>query len=774
MPNRLLAACWILFVFSISTSAVEPFHVTYLWHMHQPIYYPYESVGETDSHGHYNFSVGAVHGDRQPNYTGWPREAVQQGQDKGMAHAGAQCSFSGSLIENLNGLWSHSSVNGWDDNYDWARNGLRTSLDNPRLDLIGFAYHHSLMPLTCPQSRIMQIRLHKEIYAETWDTGGAYTKGFFPPETAFADVIIPELVDQGIEWVLVDSIHFDRACLGYPWNAGGSVYRPNPADQINPDPGTWIQLNNVWAPTRVSAPFGYQPHYVQYVDPWSSPASPTVSRIIAVPAARYEGNENARGGYGAFKPQNVWTDTSMNTDAAHPMLMVCHSDGDNFGLKNSDAWHAQHGAFLDMCIGNVNFDNTTVQDYLDLYPPDTNDIIHVESGSWAGADAGDPEFKKWLADPWTDGSGRNPDRYSWSVLVAAQNRVLQAEALEGETSPSGYSMNDVRWGIGSDTAKAWHYYLNAEASDYWYWDTDDTNPWNGNVTRGANLAVAEADKVIGRHPGNDPTPPSIFPPQREPYNPGGFEWNETEPLPSDFEVLTYVYDASGLAAVRLYWRTDKDGANPIDSYDNELYDPGDHDEVNPWNVVPMTGAWIPPNKGPGPVPDPTYRAMTYTATVGNQSNVWVDYFVEAVDNGGVTNRSDIKHVVVGVAGPAASPVTFAPLAPQDCDELVITYDPTGRPLDGISPVKVQIDWEPSASPPIAPDMVMTGGVWTYATPIPDDQTNVVIYFHNGAGTTDDNGGANWRRSIAPCVVVPTLTFDSAVPTACEPGASERL
>jgi hypothetical protein len=29
--------------------AAEPMHVTYLWHMHQPVYYPYERVQDTDT-----------------------------------------------------------------------------------------------------------------------------------------------------------------------------------------------------------------------------------------------------------------------------------------------------------------------------------------------------------------------------------------------------------------------------------------------------------------------------------------------------------------------------------------------------------------------------------------------------------------------------------------------------------------------------------------------------------------------------------------------------
>ena len=63
-----------------------------------------------------------------------------------------------------------------------------------------------------------------------------------------------------------------------------AIVNPNPADSG----GAWVQLNDLWAPSQVSAPFGYQPHYVQYVDPESG----GITRLIAVPAARYEGNED--------------------------------------------------------------------------------------------------------------------------------------------------------------------------------------------------------------------------------------------------------------------------------------------------------------------------------------------------------------------------------------------------------------------------------------------------------------------------------------------------
>jgi hypothetical protein len=133
-------------------------------------------------------------------------------------------------------------------------------------------------------------------------------------------------------------------------------------------------------------------------------------------------------------------------------------------------------------------------------------------------------------------------------------------------------MNDIRWGIGPDTAKAWRYYLQAETSCHWYWDYDTANPWDGNATRGANLAIAEANKVIDRHAGVDNVGPSIFPPQRPIWNPGGKHWTDSDVQPSDFGIWTFVDDASGVANVRLYWRTaDWDTWTDLTQTAHELY-----------------------------------------------------------------------------------------------------------------------------------------------------------------------------------------------------------
>ena len=736
-----------VFLASGQSFASNPIHVTYLWHMHQPVYYPYESASATDSNNRFNFSIRGVHDERRGNYGSWPKDAVQAGANMGLPHAGVQVSFSGSLMENMSDLYGKYA---WQGDYRWGRNTLRTSYNNPRLDTVGIAYHHSLMPLTTKESMRMQIKLHKEAYYDNWNTT-TYSKGFWPPECAFDVNMIPALVAEGLEWVIVDNGHFDRAAQGYPWASASSI-RPNQADQLNPDPATigskWVQLNNVWAPTKVSAPWGYQPHRVQYVDPNSSPSSPDVKRIIAVPGARYEGNENGRGGYGSFKPENVWgSQIAANNNAARPMLLLCHSDGDNYGMKNSDAYHGQHQTFLNMTATHPDFEHTSVQDYLDMYPVPANDVIHVEPGSWVGIDGGTPYFDKWRENNALN--GEHPDLWSWSVLVAAANRVITADKLE-----SSYSMNDVRWGIGPDTAKAWHYYLQAETSCYWYWDFDRANPWDGNTTRGCNMAVAQAGNVLARHPGNDPVGPTIWPPQRDIYNPGGRHWKDNDYQPKDFTVFTFVDDVSGLSSVKLKWRADNDGANPIGEYDNELYADSPA-KVGAWHSIDMAGDWYPSVKGPK-VPDPANRAMRYQAMIAGQDNVLIDYFVEAADTKGNISRSDIAHVWVGAGegggggGGGGLPAHVTAAQPVAGGPVTITYSRAGTVLAAADPVRIHIGYN-GWQGVIAPDPAMTPNadksVWTYAYQPPAGATVINFVFNNGAGVWDNNTGLDHNVQV---------------------------
>ncbi|MCP4708355.1 MAG: hypothetical protein GY869_07010, partial [Planctomycetes bacterium] len=595
-----------------------PIYIAFLWHMHQPIYWPYESIIETENNGYYDYSLIEIHNVRTGPYTDWPANAVQMGIEAGMPHFGAQVSFSGSLIENLNNLETAGNQNfqNWKSPWNSIINQT-TSLGNPRLDMVAFGYHHPLMGLIDERDIRGQIQAHREIMADNFN--GTYSRGIFPPENAFSVRMIKPLVEEGIEWVLVDNIHFERVCQGYPFNLGGNLYEPNQAGILNPDPGDWTQLTGLWAPTPVSVRWAHQPHHVESVDP----ATGEISQMIAVPASRYLGNEDGRGGFGALNYEGVMSQfESANIDSLHPILIVLHHDGDNHG-GGTDAYY------------NYNFQNfviwlqehpdrfvcTTIQDYLDLFPPDEDDVIQVESGSWSGADNGDPEFKKWNGDPDSE-TGYSPDRNSWAVVTAAKNIVFTAEQIDPD-HPA--------------TQLGRHYLLNAESSDYWYWDYAQNGIWDAHPTRGSNLAVEAALPVTQNGP--NLTAPTIYLPQREPYNPGCTEWNI--PQDQDFSIWTYVFDLDGLQSVELKYRFDLDGINSPQTTDNETYAGGS--DVTAWETLPMTAQTIIPQTDPLPL----FKADQYSAEVTGLTDVLVDYYVQAIDNSGNIGKSPLARTWIG-------------------------------------------------------------------------------------------------------------------------------
>ncbi|USN99011.1 MAG: hypothetical protein H6810_12820 [Phycisphaeraceae bacterium] len=709
--------------------------------MHQPIYVPYLDPFGADPY--FSFSIPDIHNQRFGPYTTWPRDAINAGS--GLAHLGAQVSFSGSLIENLNALEA-AGINGgmwnnWDGAYRAAQSNL-TALGNHRLEMVAFGYHHPLMPLNGERDVRMQLRLHKLIHGMTWNT--SFSEGLYPPETAFSERMIPALAAEGIQWVLVDNIHFDRACVGYPHTTDSGLFAPNRADQLNPDPaangGRWVQLQNLWAPSRVSVPFGYQPHYAEHVDPETG----AITRVVAVPAARYEGNEDGRGGYGAFLYDQVM-DTYLpdNDDPAHPMFVMLHHDGDNYGGGSDSYYHYNFQNMVNWVQTDPDYEVTTVNDYLDRFPVATNDAIHVEDGSWAGADNGDPEFKKWLGGDVSAGA-TSPDINSWAVLVAARNRIATLEQLDAVDIDSTTEMTHVLNGTGDPIHRAWYYLLCAQASDYWYWD--GTEVWDSNVTRGCNLALSQADPALASASFVDQTPPTLFVPQREPYNPGGYEWNST-PESSDFEVWTLAYDYSGLTGMTLKWRVDADGVNPLSSVQNETYAGGS--EVGAWQSVPMSPASVPTPAG---VLAASAKATRYGGMITGQHDVLIDYYVEATDSLGNVEKSDIMHVWVGTSdnGGGGDAVTITPDPAIAGQSVTVDYDASGGPLAGAPSVLMHYgfnNWNPVISPDAAMSDTDGDGVWTVTVPVQGSATQLDLVFNDGNNNWDNNNGNDWHFAV---------------------------
>ena len=366
--------------------------------------------------------------------------------------------------------------------------------------------------------------------------------------------------------------------------------------------------------------------------------------------------------------------------------------------------------------------------------------------------------------------------WSWSVLVAAQNRVLTADALENSyLDLAAATMNDVEWGIGNDTAKAWHFYLNGETSCYWYWDYDRANPWDGNVTRAVQPGRRRGQQGHRPPSRRRSRGPSIFPPQRTPYNPGGKMWNEAANAASDFDVWTFVDDVSGLAAVKLCWRVDLDGVNPVqrDRQRGVRAERGQGQRVEQRadDRVLVAVRQGPERAGPGQP-----RAAVHSGRIAGQNDAMLDYFVEAVDTKGNTNRSDIFHVWVGesTGGGTGPYVEFDPASPNGCVPVTIKYKKSGSPL-GAGQVYIHIgrnDWKDAITPD--PAMTSSGDWWTYVYPAPTNTTEINACFNNGAGAWDNNGGQDWTLAVSNCGTngggsgtnASTVVFNPPAPSGC--------
>ena len=357
-------------------------------------------------------------------------------------------------------------------------------------------------------------------------------------------------------------------------------------------------------------------------------------------------------------------------------------------------------------------------------PPATNDTIHIEDGSWAGADNGDPEFGKWNGSENTN--GYSYDRNSWAVITAAENRVKTADAIAPSTGTDA-----VINGTGNDTDKAWHYFLVGQTSCYWYWD--GTEKWDSHPTRAANQAVAYADQVLSANPGQDSVGPSIYTLQRDPYNPGAYEWLTT-PESSDFQVWTFAYDVSGMASVTLKYRIQ---SGEITSA-NKLYSGGT------WVSLPMAGVEYGTSLTD---PLPLYRAKKYAVMVEGLTNIYVDYYVEAVDTKGNVSKSDIYHVYVGDGAGSSGDdsVVFSPSTPVVGQSVTVTYSGSLKSSDSVLLHWGYDDWTGVT------DTTMTkqaDGSWTATVTVPSAAVSTFdAVFTDGNGTWDNNGGSDWHVQV---------------------------
>lgn len=697
----------------LGTSAMAQVHMSYLWHMQQPNYWPersaqnpnrIQSVKESNdlkfSGGNTYPNSGQAHplNDLQQIFSKQDRVAVYQYRAKDAVQSlmnhpegGAQVNYSGCLMDNIESLgnanqWGYSP--NWNSHNTTARSWT-TSGGNPRMDLTGFTYHHALSPLISEKVLRMQIQAHKHRYNQVFGSSPSYSKGFWPAECSFSERIIKVLVEEGFEWTIVANSHLARTLDDYPINFGTSgcnISPPNRADKVSTNGNNWWSGQIDGRGGTFAAPYCYQAHKAKYVDPNTG-----VEHFIDVmPMADLLSYQN---GFSLMGTGDIDNNIAPYDDPNHPSMVLFAHDGDN-------AWGGGYDYYNNSVPGlanaasNQGYVPSTIQQFLDDHPVPANDVVKVEDGSWVNAanDWGHPQFINWLWPLYNsstyrfDPNGWTEDARNWAVLVANENHVQMAEDLS--TTP--LDIGDVVAPNSNSTLseKAWHFLLPAYTSGYMYYGA--SLDMEVKQTLACNIAAEYADSVINQHPNNDATPPSVFIPQRFPYNPGGTGYGpiygyQQVQNSSDFHVWTFAYDVEGIQSAVLKYRVDNDGDNPLSSNDNETYAGGS--EVGAWQSISMSMRVFPKtNVTNNPEIDffilPDHIANLYYAEIAGLSDTLVDYYVEVTDVNGNITKTPIQHVYVGTSssGNGGGPgqghnnpnLSWTPQSPRANDTITVT------------------------------------------------------------------------------------------------------
>lgn len=765
--------CLGILVVTGSAARAENVHFTYLWHLEQPIYWPAQQAGGADRYERAWESIlrtdgGALHpannlreifsiADRVAAYQYRPKDCL--GLLLGRPEAGAQVSYSGGLIDNINSLGNANQLGygpTWYNNFRTARNWTTTS-GKPRMDIVLFPFHHPLMPLIDDSTIRKEIQLYKQVYASAWGASPGLSRGLFPSEMAFSERIIKSLVEEGLTWVVVSNEHISRGCTNYPLvlgSGGVNCEPPNLADQLNGTQSNWLRVSISRGCSPVNAyPYAYTPHYARYVDP----ATGAESKIVVVPSDQ---SLSWQDGYAPIGLGEMNTLQTQNP-AARPQLVLFAHDGDN-NWGGGFSYYMEAVPNFVNSASNAGYVATTVEQYLNDHPVPTNDIVHVEDGAWVNADGdfGSPSFLNWNW-PLVSGGQVDPvngwaeDERNWAVITAAQNRVDTAEQIACGGSPGCLNAAKILNPDGSTTGaeRAWHYFLGALNSGYMYYGTSldmEVKP-----TIACNEAMQHADPIIG-NASADATPPTIWIPQRFPWNPGSLNFGPSHGYQQvtnngDFWIWTFAYDASGISNVTLKYRFDDD-TTVTDA--NRTYVGGAG--VGAWQNVAMTQRIFPTgNVANDPSIDffvlPTYIANEYYVQLTGIRSKLLDYYVEAVDTKGYIRKSPIQHVYVGSGeggSGGGSRVTYTPSPAIAGQPVLISYDAVGGPIASASAINAHVGFNNWGIVP--PDMAMTFNAgnarWEVMVNVPITASQVDVAFNNGAGTWDNNGGQDWHVS----------------------------
>ncbi|NQU39563.1 MAG: hypothetical protein HQ523_06390 [Lentisphaerae bacterium] len=485
-------------------------------------------------------------------------------------------------------------------------------------------------------------------------------------------------------------------------------------------------------------------------------------------------------------------------DANRPVIVLPATDGDNAWGGGSSSWFESTPSFFGACQ-SLGYKVCAIQDFVNEHGA-AADLVHVEPGAWIFPESayGAPYFLKWVEPPVNPASvatcytntivdletpGFALKFWSWAPVITGANWCETAEQIwtDGGGSVRAWkiahpydNLVNGAWTDPNIIERAWHIYLNGLDSGFNYYgglgNDDEVKP-----SLATTRAIAMIASYVGDNIASDTTAPSIFRPQRFPWNPGGytFGWFNSIPtgdssylkkMPSYFYIWTHVYDVSGVSSVNLKVRIDTDGINSLATTDNETFAGGA--DVGSWITIPMTMRPLPSTQGElnaaannGQIDyfiTPSHLADYYFARIDSASlpgykGELLDYYIEATDSRSNIRKSDIQHVYVEDDGLAdGSKVTFA-ADPTDCNPITVTYEAGGGLLAGATSVVVEarldesVLWTPHVMTNVSVD------VWQIDIVPTNNSPSLTVWFHDVSGSNvDSRAGLNWSTAIRDC------------------------
>ncbi len=604
-----------------------------------------------------------------------------------------------------------------------------------KLDVINFTGHHSMGPLVGSDYFLKELIYHRATMAQSYFLGDAFapSKGFFPTELGFSERLIPVLAKLGITWSVAPNVQFSRTLKDYPYlNDPGVdtlISPPNRADlQNQSEIGSWVSLKmpNEQQVTQNKFPFAAVPHWARSIDPVSG----AEQRVVVVPVEQassweegYMGSTQAT----LFSPYAV---AAQEQWGRPPFFVIAH-DGDNSSGRagSFDTWQSAYNTTYSAAgVGAMGID-----EYLKTYPIPKDDLIHVQDGSWIDTrdSSADPSWYHWhlpfgvwsgqlskfnevLGTSYKSRSDFNGKlinhmvsfeygyhylERNFALLMAALNYAKTAEQIWLDAHPQHWSPTTERdrkvthagnqlnpWmlsypvkgepsldyaGGAAPPELAWYFLLPAMDSGFGYYDEnmdDHVKP-----TLAFNQSLFFSKPYVTARTSSDRTGPSIWWPQRYPYNPGSANNSKAEGWATlyannQFALYTYIYDVNAVEEVQVKVRIHRD--QRIDPKDkaHKVYDPealaqkGDpevnHDRVGPWTSYPMKKRVLKADINGVKWQNSTLNTVMQTVPaqeIGDlyysyfdkYQNQLIDYYIEAKDRLGNITRSEIQHVYVG-------------------------------------------------------------------------------------------------------------------------------